>query len=224
MLAYHCVRRCVFKLPAFHKGPRLCRATSTATSATLTSIEKDLESLQQVVNAYRQNPKLQNSVEQVANLIVNAPGIKVTGIGKSGYVGQRMSATLASIGIPSQFIHGTEWYHGDLGSVRENDLIFGITHSGKTAELVDLVPLVKDRGANFCSLIGVEDSPLEKLSDSCILAPVTSEILGKVPSRSIVSQEALINALAYNVVQLTGFTEAGFVRNHPGGSIGQQGK
>lgn len=224
MLSCHGVKRCLFKLPDFYKSPRLRHAASTAASATLASIEQDFASLQQVVNAYRENPKLQSSVEQVANLIVQAPGIKVTGIGKSGYVGQRMSATLASIGIQSQFIHGTEWYHGDLGSVREKDLIFGITHSGKTAELVDLVPLVKDRGANFCSLIGVQDSPLEKLSDYCILAPVTSEILGKVPSRSIVSQEVLINALAYNVVQLTGFKEADFVRNHPGGSIGQQGK
>ena len=148
MLAYQCVTRCLSNLSDFHKGPRLRRAISTAASATLTSIEKDLESLQRVVNIYRQNPRLQNSVEQVANLIVHAPGIKVTGIGKSGYVGQRMSATLASIGIPSQFIHGTEWYHGDLVGPGEYP-IFGITHSGKTAELVDLVPLVKDRGATL---------------------------------------------------------------------------
>ena len=108
-----------------------------------------------------------------------------------------------------------------LGFGPENFNFWDI-HSGKTAELVDLVLLLKI-GANFCSLIGRRFT-VGKLSDSCILAPVTSEILGKVPSRSIVSQEALINALAYNVVQLTGFTEAGFVRNHPGGSIGQQGK
>ena len=93
---------------------------------TLNSIEADLISLQQLTSIYKENPQLQNSVEKVANLIVNAPSVKVTGIGKSGYVGQRMSATFASIGIGSQFIHGTEWYHGDLGSIRENDLIFSI--------------------------------------------------------------------------------------------------
>ena len=119
MLAYHCVTRCLSKLSDFHKGPRLRRAHRRQQAPPNFHRER-LKSLQRVVNIYRQNPRLQNSVEQVANLIVHAPGIKVTGIGKSGYVGQRMSATLASIGIPSQFIHGTEWYHGDLGSVREN--------------------------------------------------------------------------------------------------------
>ena len=188
---------------------------------TLNSIEADLISLQQLTSIYKENPQLQSSVEKVANLIVNAPSVKVTGIGKSGYVGQRMSATFASIGIGSQFIHGTEWYHGDLGSIRENDLIFGITHSGGTFELLELAQLVKERGGIFCSMVGIEDSPLTKLSDEHILAPITNEILDKIPSRSIISQEVLINALASNIVELKGFVKSDFLYNHPGGSIGK---
>jgi arabinose-5-phosphate isomerase len=196
-----------------------CRNISTN---TIVSIKQDLISLQQLVDMYEKNPVLQKNVKDVAQLIIDAPSVKVTGIGKSGYVGRRMAATLASVGVGSQFIHGTEWFHGDLGSIRENDLVFGITHSGGTFELLELAPLVKERGGLFCSMVGIENSPLTKLSDQHILTPVTNEILDKIPSRSIISQEVLINAIAYNVVKLTNFEKSDFLFNHPGGSIGKQ--
>ena len=148
--------------------------------------------------------------------------VKITGLGKSGYVGQRMAATLASVGIPANFVHGTEWVHGDLGSLRPFDIVLAISHSGKTEELLHLAPFVEEKGATLCAMVGFPDTPLGNLAEpyTVVAGPVHSEILGSVPSRSIVLQEALINAIATNVVKLTNFQRDGFKKNHPGGSIG----
>ena len=128
----------------------------------------------------------------------------------------KMARVWEKLGIPS-----TSMPSG-INTKNENDLIFGITHSGGTFELLELAPLVKERGGIFCSMVGIEDSPLTKLSDEHILAPITNEILDKIPSRSIISQEVLINALASNIVELKGFVKSDFLYNHPGGSIGKQ--
>jgi arabinose-5-phosphate isomerase len=189
---------------------------------TLSSFEADKSALDDMLRAYSEDPSLTEQVDNFSKVVAEAPGVKITGIGKSGYVGRRMAATLASVGIPAHFVHGTEWVHGDLGALKPSEIVVAISHSGKTNELLHLAPFVKEKGAIFCAMVGFTDTPLGNLAEpfTVIAGPVNSEILGSVPSRSIVVQEALINAIATNVINLNNFKPDGFKKNHPGGAIG----
>lgn len=139
----------------------------------------------------------------------------------SGYVARRMAASLSSVGVPAHFVHGSEWVHGDFGSIVSGDCVVAISHSGNTKELCDLEPFVKERGATFSALVGSASCGLGALADPVVVVPAAREILGLVPSRSIVAQEACVNAILSEIVHRRGFHVSDFGRNHPGGSIGR---
>lgn len=152
---------------------------------------------------------------------VNNQGfLLATGIGKSGMVAQRFAAALSSISCPSHFVHGTEWFHGNLGAVRSPDVVIAFSHSGSTKEMLALQPHVRTRGAMFVSVVGFASAPLVGISDHAIVAPAQDNICAGVPSRSIVAQEAVCNAIVTDLVGLSDFKPSDFGRNHPGGSLG----
>ena len=150
----------------------------------------------------------------------STPHVYTTGIGKSGAVAARFAISLRSLGIRASFAHGAEWTHGDLGAAGPGDVIFAFSHSGKTAELLDMTTRLTAKQCTVFSITNDGDSPLAVASRAHFPAPAPGELLGSVPTRSIVAQEAVCNALLSAFAAATRMSHADFKANHPGGSIG----
>lgn len=150
--------------------------------------------------------------------------VVVTGIGKSGLVGRKLAATFSSTGTPAFFLHPVEGAHGDLGSLRRDDVIIAISNSGETAELNAILPALKSLGASLIAMTGREASTLGRLADVTLNAGVPREACphGLAPTASTTAVLALGDALAVCLMQLKSFTEKDFLRYHPGGSLGQR--
>ncbi|RHY36638.1 hypothetical protein DYB34_004181, partial [Aphanomyces astaci] len=138
----------------------------------------------------------------------------------SGIVAKRFASTLSSLSIPSQWIHGSEWTHGELGNLLPGDVVVLFSNSGKTPELVNLPNVFRQFDCDVLCLVGNDDSPLYHASDFKIFTPAKDCLFDSVPARSIVAQEAVCNAVAESVVAITGIQRATFKKNHPGGNIG----
>lgn len=150
--------------------------------------------------------------------------VVVTGIGKSGLVGRKLAATFSSTGTPAFFLHPVEGAHGDLGSLRRDDVIIAISNSGETAELNAILPALKSLGTSLIAMTGREDSTLGRLADVTLNAGVPREACphGLAPTASTTAVLALGDALAVCLMHLKSFTEKDFLRYHPGGSLGQR--
>ena len=150
--------------------------------------------------------------------------VVVTGIGKSGLVGRKLAATFSSTGTPAFFLHPVEGAHGDLGSLRKDDVIIAISNSGETAELNAILPALKSLGTSLIAMTGREDSTLGRLADVTLHSGVPREACphGLAPTASTTAVLALGDALAVCLMQLKSFTEKDFLRYHPGGSLGQR--
>ena len=150
--------------------------------------------------------------------------VVVTGIGKSGLVGRKLAATFSSTGTPAFFLHPVEGAHGDLGSLRRDDVIIAISNSGETAELNAILPALKSLGASLIAMTGREDSTLGRLADVTLNSGVPREACphGLAPTASTTAVLALGDALAVCLMHLKSFTEKDFLRYHPGGSLGQR--
>ncbi|WP_456433795.1 KpsF/GutQ family sugar-phosphate isomerase [Thermosulfuriphilus sp.] len=150
--------------------------------------------------------------------------VVVTGIGKSGLIGRKIVATLASLGTPALFLHPAEALHGDLGMVVPGDIILAISNSGKTEEINVLLPIIKGRGARIIALTGRPDSPLARAADIVIDCGVPREAcpLGLAPTASTTATLAVGDALAVALLALKDFSEQDFRRNHPGGTLGER--
>lgn len=150
--------------------------------------------------------------------------VVVTGIGKSGLVGKKIAATFSSTGTPSFFLHPVEGAHGDLGSLRKDDVILAISNSGETPELNAILPALKSLGAGLVALCGRTDSTLGRLADVTLKTAVPREACphGLAPTASTTAVLALGDALAVCLMRLKSFTEKDFLRYHPGGSLGQR--
>lgn len=146
------------------------------------------------------------------------------GIGKSGHVGAKLAATLASTGTPAFFVHATEALHGDLGMITADDVVLMLSNSGETDELVALIPHVKRAGAPVIALTGNEQSSLALAADIHLDAHVDSEAcpLGLAPTASTTAVLALGDALALVLLDQRGFSAADFMRSHPGGALGRR--
>jgi len=161
----------------------------------------------------------------VLDLIAACQGhVVLIGMGKCNYIAQKISATLASTGCPSYFLHPAEAIHGDLGRLREGDVALVLSFSGKTAEIVDILPAIRSLGVTIVALTGNESSPLAIESDHCLLVDVPQEAcpLNLAPSASTTAMLALGDALALVASQQKNFQPADFARFHPGGSLGQR--
>ena len=150
--------------------------------------------------------------------------VVVSGMGKSGHIARKISATLASTGTPALFMHPGEAAHGDLGMITPNDVLIAISNSGETAELVSIVPIVKRMGAGLISMTGNPDSSLAQLSDVHLDVSVTQEAcpLNLAPTASTTTTLALGDALAVAALDARGFRAEDFARSHPGGALGRR--
>ena len=169
--------------------------------------------------------RLDNNFVEATQLIFSSQGrVIVTGMGKSGHIGKKISATFASTGTPSAFLHPAEAHHGDLGMVQKDDIILAISYSGETDEVCGLVPHFKRIGVPIISITGNSGSSLAKLSCSHINAAVKLEAcsLNLAPTASTTVALALGDALAVVLLEMRGFAANDFALTHPAGSLGRK--
>lgn len=148
----------------------------------------------------------------------------VTGMGKSGHIGRKIAATLASTGTPSFYLHPGEAFHGDLGMISKEDVILALSFSGETDEILKIVPFIHANGNPLIAMTGNRESTLAKNSDVHLDVGVGEEacILHLAPTTSTTAQIAMGDALAVALMDLRGFTSVDFARLHPGGSLGRR--
>ncbi len=150
--------------------------------------------------------------------------IVVLGIGKSGHIGGKIAATLASTGTPAFFVHPAEANHGDMGMITAQDVVVALSNSGETDEILTLLPLIKRLGVPLIALTGNPDSTLGKAADVHIDVSVPQEAcpLGLAPTSSTTATLAMGDALAVALLEARGFTAEDFARSHPGGRLGRR--
>ncbi len=150
--------------------------------------------------------------------------IVVTGMGKSGHIGNKIAATLASTGSPAFFVHPGEASHGDLGMITGKDVVLALSNSGETAELLTILPLIKRLGAPLIAMTGNPGSNLAREADVHVDVSVEQEAcpLNLAPTSSTTATLAMGDALAIALLEARGFTEADFALSHPGGSLGRR--
>ncbi len=163
-------------------------------------------------------------VSAVSTMLVAKGRVVVTGIGKSGHVGRKLAATLASTGTPAFFVHPAEASHGDLGMISADDVVIALSNSGEVAEVNLLLTPIKRVGAKLIAITGNENSTLAKEADVALDAKVSEEAcpLGLAPTASTAAAMALGDALAMALLEARGFTAEDFARSHPGGSLGRK--
>ena len=169
--------------------------------------------------------QLDEQFERAIELIMNCPSrLIITGIGKSGIIGQKISATLNSTGTASFFLHPVEAMHGDLGILDPNDVVLAISYSGETVELTMLLHTLRKRKVKTIALTGNVNSGLAELADVVLSAHIPREAcpLGLAPTASTTAALALGDALAVVLLDRKHFAASDFRRNHPGGSLGER--
>ena len=158
-------------------------------------------------------------------LLLNCTGrVVVSGIGKSGHIARKISATFASTGTPALFVHAAEASHGDLGMITASDVLIAISYSGEASELLAIVPIVKRMGARRIAMTGHPESSLASLADVHLSVQVDKEAcpLNLAPTASTTATLALGDALAVALLDARGFREEDFARSHPGGALGRR--
>ena len=163
-------------------------------------------------------------VEAVERILANDGKVIVTGMGKSGLVGRKIAATLASTGTPSFFLHPGEAFHGDLGMISKEDIVLALSYSGETDEILKIVPFIHEHGEALISMTGNPRSSLARHSDVHLDVSVEHEacILHLAPTTSTTAQIAMGDALAVALMKMRNFTSMDFARLHPGGSLGRR--
>ncbi len=169
--------------------------------------------------------KLNSNFEKAVEIIYKSKGrVVVTGMGKSGLVGKKIAATMASTGTPAFFLHPAEASHGDLGMVTSDDVIIAISNSGETEEVLGLIPFLKRSNVHIISVAGNPDSTLSRLADVILNVSVKEEAcpFGVVPTASTTAMMAMGDALAVALLLKRGFKEEDFAFFHPKGTIGKK--
>jgi len=163
-------------------------------------------------------------VAALAAILACRGRVVVMGMGKSGHVGRKVAATLASTGTPAFFVHPGEASHGDLGMVTAGDVVLAISNSGESDELAAIVPAIKRLGVTLIAMTGHVESNLGRHADIVISSAVDQEAcpLNLAPTASTTAQMALGDALAVALLDARGFREEDFARSHPGGSLGRK--
>lgn len=200
-----------------HRTPELNGAQALATARATLQIE--IASLQAL------DQRLGGSFVAVVQAILALRGrVIVMGMGKSGHVGRKIAATLASTGTPAFFVHPAEASHGDLGMVRGGDLVLALSNSGESHEITDLLPPLKRQGVHVAAMTGNRASTLAQHADWVLDTSVEREAcpLNLAPTASTTVQLALGDALATALLDARGFQAEDFARSHPGGSLGRR--
>ena len=165
-----------------------------------------------------------DEINKAVELIMATKGkVIITGVGKSGHVGEKIAATMSSTGTPSFFVHSTEGVHGDLGMIEKCDTVIMISNSGETKEVLNLLPSLKKIGSKLISITKNHNSSLAKACDVSIAYKYEKEAdsLGLAPSVSSTLTLAVGDALALTLSRKKGFTSDNFHLYHPGGSLGK---
>lgn len=161
---------------------------------------------------------------QACSLILNSPGrVVVTGMGKSGHVGKKIAASLASTGTPSFFVHPAEAIHGDLGMITPDDIVIGISNSGNNTEILQILPTLKRRGIKIIAMTGNLGSPLAEHAQVSLNIGVEQEAcpLNLAPTASTTTTMVMGDALVVALLEARGFTPEEFAMSHPGGKLGR---
>ena len=169
--------------------------------------------------------RIDDSFVKAVDLVFFCKGkIVVTGVGKSGLIGQKIASTLASTGTQSFFMHPAEGIHGDLGMLSKNDVVIAISNSGESNEISQIIPVVKRMGLPLISMTGNRSSTLAKSGDAVLDISVKEEAcpLGLAPTASTTATLAMGDALAVAVLDKRGFNKEDFALLHPGGSLGKR--
>jgi len=170
-------------------------------------------------------PRVDDDFVKACRFMLACEGrIVVIGMGKSGHVGSKIAATLASTGTPAFFVHPGEASHGDLGMITGKDVVIAISNSGETSEILTILPLIKRLGIPLIGMTGNKKSTLATMADVHIDVSVKQEAcpLGLAPTASTTATLAMGDALAVALLEARGFTEEDFARSHPGGSLGRR--
>ncbi|MBR1951683.1 MAG: KpsF/GutQ family sugar-phosphate isomerase [Lentisphaeria bacterium] len=162
-------------------------------------------------------------VKNCASTIEKGGKLVITGIGKSGYIGKKMAATLSSVGSPAVFMHPVEARHGDLGIIQKNDLLIALSYSGETEELLVVLTPAKRLGVELVAITGNPESTLAKMSDLVVEMPVPREAcpFNLAPTTTTTALLVLGDALALVLLDMHGFSKSDYGRLHPGGAIGR---
>ena len=191
-------------------------------------MEFDLDYARKVIKAEAEaigsvTPIVDASFAEAAGMIYNCTGsCIVSGIGKAGIIGQKISATMASTGTPSHFLHPVEAVHGDLGRLRKDDIVIVLSYGGETDEIIRLINLVKQLEIKLIAITGDSDSTLSRHADVVLCMGQINEAcpLGVAPSVSTACMLAIGDALAFTVMKARNFSVEDYARFHPGGSLG----
>lgn len=168
---------------------------------------------------------LDDNFDAACQILFNCKGrVIVTGMGKSGHIGGKIAATLASTGTPSFFVHPGEASHGDLGMVAAQDVVIAISNSGETSEVLNILPVIKRLGVPLIAMTGKPESTLARLADKHVCIAVAQEAcpLGLAPTASTTATLVMGDALAVALLNARGFTADDFALSHPGGSLGKR--
>ncbi len=183
------------------------------------TIELELETVRHLLD------HLDDRFIRACDLMLHCRGrVIVTGMGKSGHIGRKIAATLASTGTPAFFVHPAEASHGDLGMFTSNDVVLALSNSGETAEVITILPLIKRMNAPLISITARPESTLAQTADISLHVQVDREAcpLGLAPTSSTTAQLVLGDALAIALLEARGFSAEDFAFSHPGGALGRR--
>lgn len=169
--------------------------------------------------------RINEQFEKAVGAIISCKGrLVVLGVGKSGLIAQKIAATMASTGTPSQFVHPGDAFHGDLGMITKNDIVLIISNSGETHELVQIIPAIRNKKVHIIGMIGRENSTLYNSVDIIIDTSVEKEacLLNLAPTSSTTATLAMGDALSISILEHRGFSAQDFAELHPGGSLGKK--
>tara|TARA_S200000501_G_scaffold77255_1_gene69100 strand:+ start:16954 stop:17931 length:978 start_codon:yes stop_codon:yes gene_type:complete len=193
-------------------------------SADIKSIAKNLIKIEaQAVSLMLE--RIDGNFEKAVNFILRCSGhLIVTGIGKSGLISKKISSTMSSTGTPSNYLHPGDAMHGDLGRIKEGDILLFISNSGETAEIIKILPSINKKKILKIGLVGEINSTLGRDADICIDTSVIKEAcnLNLAPTASTTATLVIGDALALTVSELKGFNKNDFAENHPGGDLGKK--
>lgn len=200
-------------------SPPVSAPTSRALEVARSALQVEAQALLALA------PRLGEQFEGVMRLILDCRGrVVVMGMGKSGHVGRKIAATLASTGTPAFFVHPGEASHGDLGMVTPDDVVLALSNSGESDELNAIIPVLKRLGVKLIGMTGREQSSLARHADFVLDSRVEQEAcpLNLAPTASTTAQIALGDALAVALLDARGFRAEDFARSHPGGALGRK--
>ena len=189
-----------------------------------TSIGKRVLTIESAAIA-RLKDQLDNNFDNACQLCLDCSGkVIVMGMGKSGHIADKLAATLASTGTPSFFVHPGEASHGDLGMISRSDVVVALSNSGKTEEIVSLLPILKNMGIKIIAMTGDSNSKIATASDVHIDVGVEEEAcpMNLSPTASTTAALAMGDAIAVALLEKRGFSVEDFAKSHPGGSIGKK--